>query len=65
MSRLRISSNLRQSARGFYLCQAFSRSSRLCPREADWTRRLFGEPTYLCEQHNEVLEKQQLTEAAA
>jgi hypothetical protein len=65
MARLRISSNLRQNERRFYLCQAFSRSSRLCPKEAMWVRLIYGDPTYLCWTHHEVFEYEQVTEAAA
>jgi hypothetical protein len=65
MARLRITSNLRQNRRRFYLCQAYSQSSRRCTNEAAWTRVLYGEPTYLCETHHQVLAKAQATEAVA
>jgi hypothetical protein len=65
MARLRISSNLRQNGRRFYLCQAYTHSSRPCPQEADWTRLVYDEPTYLCEDHHQALEKQQVRETAA
>jgi hypothetical protein len=65
MARLRVSSNLRQNERRFYLCQAYSQSSRPCPFEADWVRRIYGEPTYLCERHNQVLDQANASALAA
>ena len=50
--RLRVTERLRQNARGFYLCEAFSTRGKLCASEASWVRQLFGGPVYLCEDHN-------------
>jgi hypothetical protein len=57
MAGLRISSKLGLNGRGFYLCQAYTQSGRHCLKEALWTRLVHGEPTYLCEQHNQALDK--------